>query len=98
MKKIVACLMVLLTVACAQKPVANDLENRLKRTMSSFLYETVNYDSSKVKFLVKDVLYFADKDFYECEFHVQMLQQGHDTTDLMRARIAKDFSKVVRKL
>ncbi len=85
-------------VACTQKPTAADVENRLKRSMSEFLYRSVNNDSSKVKFHVMDVTYFADKEFYECEFHVKMLQQGHDTTDLMRARIAKDFSKVVRKL
>ena len=99
MKKIVSCIIIVFFFfACSQKPTAADLENRLKKTMSAFLYQSVQNDSSKVKFLVKDVLYFADKDFYECEFHVQMQQQGHDTTDLMRARIAKDFSKVVRKL
>ncbi len=99
MKKIGSCIIVaFFFFACTQKPTAADLENRLKKTMSAFLYQSIQNDSSKVKFVVKDVLYFADKDFYECEFHVQMLQQGHDTTDLMRARIAKDFSKVLRKL
>ena len=91
-------MVLLVAFACNQKPTKTDIENRLKKTMSAFLYESVHNDSSKVKFVVKDVLYFADKDFYECEFHVQMKQQGHDTTDLMRARIARDFSKVVRKL
>lgn len=91
--------MILFSVfACTQKPTASDVETRLKKTMSAFLYKSVHNDSSQVKFIVKDVLYFADKEFYECEFHVQMLQKGYDTTDLMRARIAKDFSKVVRKL
>jgi hypothetical protein len=97
MKKILLGAVLLLAFACKPKPTSTDVENRLKRAMSEFLYAKVNNDSSQVKFNVKDVTYFADAEFYECEFHVQMTRGGRDTTDMMRARIAKDFSKVVRK-
>lgn len=90
-------MLLLLVFACQTKPTPNDVETRLKKTMSAFLYEKINNDSSAVKFEVKEVSYFADKDFYECEFRVKMTRAGHDTTDMMSARIAKDFSKVVRK-
>lgn len=97
MKNYLITVAMLLAFACKPKPAPADVENRLKRTMSSFLYEKVHYDSSAVRFAVQEVTYFADADFYECEFRVRMISGGLDTTNTMRARIAKDFSKVVRK-
>jgi len=96
MRKTQLCLSLLLALACGTRPKPEEVESRLKRTMSEFLYQSVNNDSSKVKFEVKQVIYFADKEFYECEFKVKMLQAGHDTIAGMKARVAKDFSKVVR--
>ncbi|MBV9987193.1 MAG: hypothetical protein JO301_05910 [Chitinophagaceae bacterium] len=96
MKNIIILFFATAAVSCSPKPTPADTEKRLKRAMSEFLYRAVGNDSSKVKFRVKDVAYFADKEFYECEFHVQMIQPGLDTTSLMQARIASDFSKVVR--
>ena len=83
--------------ACQPKPAPADVEIRLKKAMAAFLYEKINNDSSTVKFNVKEVTFFADKDFYECEFRVNMKRDSFDTTAIMRARIASDFSKVVRK-
>ena len=97
MKKMFPGILLLLFFACQPKPATPEVETRLKKAMSTFLYEKIKNDSSSVKFEVKEVTYFADKDFYECEFRVKMTRQGHDTTDMMSARIAKDFSKVVRK-
>lgn len=96
MRKTLICLVLLIAFACHQKPTPAEVETRLKKTMSEYLYQSVHNDSSKVKFEIKEVGYFADKEFYECEFKVKMLQAGHDTTAGMKARIAKDFSKVVR--
>lgn len=96
MRKTLLCLSLSFAFACGTTPKPAEIETRLKRTMSEFLYQSVNNDSSKVKFKVKQVIYFADKEFYECEFKVQMLQAGHDTIAGMKARVAKDFSKVVR--
>jgi hypothetical protein len=96
MRKLIIVAFFATAIACSPKPTPADIENRLKRTMTEFLNHSVGSDSSKVKFRVEKVTYFADKEFYECEFRVQMAQQGHDTTALMQARIASDFSKVVR--
>lgn len=97
MRMIAAFLLLAFGIACSPKPTPADVSDRLKRAMSEFLYRSVNNDSSRVKFRVNEVTYFADKEFYECEFKVNMLQAGHDTTAMMRARVASDFSKVVRK-
>jgi len=97
MKKTLICLALLFAFSCNKKPTAADVEARLKRTMSEYLYQSVKNDSSKVKYEVKEVIYFKDVDFYECEFKVNMLQPGHDTSGVMKAKIAKDFSKVIRK-
>ena|SRR6478672_4917850 len=97
MRKIAALMLFAVGIACSPKPTPTDVSDRLKRAMSEFLYRSVNNDSSRVKFRVNEVTYFADKEFYECEFKVNMMQAGHDTTAMMRARVASDFSKVVRK-
>jgi hypothetical protein len=65
--------------------------------MASFLKKSLNNDSAAVRFDVKDVSYFADASFYECEFTVSMISKKLDTTGIMRARVSKDFSTVTRK-
>lgn len=98
MKKILTCLLLLAMFSCQKKPKPSEVQAHLKKAMTEFLYESVNNDSSKVKFQVKDVVFFEDATFYECEFNVRMIQQQIDTTGAMKARITKDFSKVTRKL
>lgn len=98
MKKILACLLFLAALSCQKKPKPAEVQMHLKKAMTEFLYESVNNDSSKVKFEVKDVIFFEDVNFYECEFNVRMMQGSKDTTGAMKARITKDFSKVSRKL
>ena len=98
MKKILFCLLCLVALSCQKKPKQSEVQDRLKKAMSGFLYESVNNDSSKVKFTVKEVVFFEDKEFYECEFNVRMVQVDKDTTGIMRARVTKDFAKVSRKL
>ena len=96
MKKILILILFFFNLACKQNAKRVDVESQLKKTMSEFLYKTVNNDSSKVTFEIEELIYFKDPEFYECEFKVKMKQANHDTTDIMKARIAKDFSKVVR--
>ena len=98
MKKILACLLLIISLSCQKKPKPAEVEKHLKKAMTSFLYESVNNDSSRVKFYVKEVFFFEDTEFYECEFNVQMQQNGKDTTGVMKARVTKDFSKVNRKM
>ncbi len=98
MKKIVICLLFITALACQKKPQPTEVEMHLKKAMSEFLYKSVNNDSDKVKFDVKEVIYFEGEESYECEFKVNMLQDGKDTSGQMTATITKDFTKVKRKL
>lgn len=98
MKKILACLFLLSVIACQKKPKPAEIEQHLKKAMSAFLYESVNNDSSRVKFEVKEVIFFEETDGYECEFKVNMVQAGKDTLGVMKAMVTKDFAKVSRKL
>lgn len=65
--------------------------------MSAYLYKQVNNDSSKVKYQVNDVSYFAEKKLYTCDFKVRMIVTGKiDTMGIMRAYISKDFKEITR--
>lgn len=98
MKKISLSFLLIVFISCQQKPKPAEVEQHLKKAMATFLYKTLNNDSSKVKFSITDVTYFSDSGFYQCDFRVIMSQGGKDTTGSMKARVAKDFSKVVRQL
>ncbi|MBS1606320.1 MAG: hypothetical protein JST42_26915 [Bacteroidetes bacterium] len=90
-------LAVLLACAC-ERPVPDpDVPGHLKTAMAQFLNQSVGADSARVKFEVKDVSYFKDSTFYECEFKVRMVRPGKDTTGSMTARITRDFKNVSRK-
>ncbi len=97
MKKIFASFFILILSACNINPSPEELQAKLKSTMTDYLYKGVNYDSSKVKYRVQDVIYYIDKDYYDCEFKVLMsVKGGKDTVGGMRAKISKDFTKVLR--
>lgn len=98
MKKILVCLLLLSLLACQKKPKPAEVEQRLKKAMTEFLYQSVNNDSSRVKFDVKEVIFFEEAEGYECEFKVNMAQSGKDTLGVMKAVVTKDFTKVSRKL
>jgi hypothetical protein len=96
MKKILLCCLVLLVFSCKKKTSHEQIEADLKTAMLKSLYNAVGNDSSKVKYQIREVYFFEEKDFYDCEFRVQMNQTGHDTLGVMKAAITKDFSKVTR--
>ncbi len=65
--------------------------------MSIYLYKQVNNDSSKVKYRMEEVSYFAEKKRNICDLKVRMILPGKlDTTGIMRAYISKDFKEVKR--
>lgn len=97
MKKYMIALLVLFAISCVKNPKKDEVISHLKKAMSEFLFEKANKDTSVVKFDVQEVLYFEDKNFYECEFNVKMKQNGKDTIGIMKARVSKDFSSVLRK-
>ena len=97
MKKISMLFVVVVLFACNRNLSPEELETKLKSTMIDYLYKGVNYDSSKVKYRVQEVIYYIDKDYYDCEFKVFMsVTGGKDTLGDMRANISKDFTKVLR--
>jgi hypothetical protein len=98
MKKMLCLLAFCAAIACQKKPKPSEVQQHLKKAMAEFLYQSVNNDSSKVRFEVKDVIYFEEPEAYECEFNVRMIQSGKDTTGVMKATVTKDFAKVNRKL
>jgi hypothetical protein len=96
MKRLFLLMLVLLAFSCKERPTHEEVEADLKKAMLKSLYEAVNNDSSKVKYRIQQVYFFEEKNFFDCEFRVQMYQTGHDTLGVMKATISKDFSKVTR--
>ncbi len=95
MKNFAICFLLVLASSC-QRPVPNpDISGNLKNAMAAFLKKAV--DTTKVRFDVKEVTYFKEANFYECEFKVRMILPDKDTTGSMTARISSDFSNVTRK-
>lgn len=83
---------------CVEKKQSDDVPTQLKKTMKQFLEQSANGNTTGTQFTVENVAYYADKEFYECEFTVRMKRlSGGDTTGQMLARIKKDFSSVLRK-
>lgn len=98
MKRIIALLVATMFISCNANLTPKELEEKLKSTMINYLYKNVNYDSSKVKYRVKDVIYYNDnRGYYDCQFTVEMKVQGKkDTIGKMFAFITKDFKDVKR--
>ena len=60
--------------ACVMKDSRPELEKNLKTAMQTFLYNTINNDSSNVKYHVEGVVYYDDPrtNTYICDFTVNM--------------------------
>jgi hypothetical protein len=98
MKRFFSILFVML-IACNANLSREDVETKLKDTMLDYLYKGINYDSSKVKYYVKDIIFYDDNRYntYDCQFKVQMSVEGKkDTVGIMFAAISKDFKEVKR--
>jgi len=97
--RVLAILFFVFVLSCkAKDSTPADIENDLKKTMQTYLYNTIHNDSSNVKYRVKDVIYYDDKErnIYICEFTVNLKDKLFDTTGIMKANISRDFKKVVR--
>ena len=96
MKYLPGFLFLLMTIAgCKQKSSSSKeelLEQKLINTMSDYLKK----DKPEATFVVKDVIYFKEKDFFTCEFDVRMQAHGVDTVGKMKATISNDLSTVKR--
>lgn len=101
MKKIFGLFILLIALGCQKQPSSREeVEKSLKTAMQKYLYEQIHNDSTHVKYHVKDVIFFEDKTFYDCEFKVELSDNrvNFDTTGTMSARISKDFSRVTRRI
>jgi hypothetical protein len=96
-KTLIFLFMLTLGTNCKRPVKTADVPYRLKSAMAGFLTKSLREDTSSIKFVVEDVSYFEDKDFYECEFKVRMKDRNTDTTGIMQARITRDFATVTRK-
>ena len=83
-----------LAAGCKEKDLSQaQLENKLIKTMNEYLDKNSN---GKVKFTVKEVVFYPEGDYYICEFRVDMNSNTQDTTGTMAANISKNFSVVQR--
>jgi hypothetical protein len=91
-------LLVVFAFSCVMKNSPPDLEKNLKTAMQTYLYSTVNNDSSNVKYHVQNVVYYDDPKLnaYICDFTVYMKTKLFDTTGIMHATVSKDFKTVKR--
>ena len=101
MKKMCVLFFTVVIAACnatsASGPTPEELQEKLISAMTDYLYKAVEYDSSKVKYHIENVIYFDDKIKYICEFKVNMMPTGgRDTVGTMKAFVSKDFKKVGR--
>ena len=96
MRILIIVVLLLAGFGCHRQLTHEEVDAQLKKAMSTHLYNGVHNDSAKVKFYIKKVIFFEDKEFFDCQFEVQMLERNKDTTGIMTARITKDFSKVYR--
>jgi len=99
MKNFFSILFILILISCEANLSHDEIETKLKNTMTDFLYKGNNYDSSKVKYHIKEIIFYNDdiRHSYDCQFKVQMSVKGRkDTVGIMFAVISKDFKDVKR--
>jgi len=103
MKKMFSVLLLCFVFACVHKAeyTPEELKAKLNETMTTYLYKSINNDSTKVKYHITDVIYSAIPNGWVCEFTVKMHENRPDriidTTGRMSARISTDFQTVFRR-
>lgn len=94
----IGCILIV-SIACVRKAAPANLPEELKTAWLSYLKRQPNYDSTRVRFEVKDVYYFTDTAAYICQFKVRMMVPSRhlDTVGMMAGTVSKDFTVVHRK-
>jgi hypothetical protein len=97
-RKIAIGCIILFTIACRRKAAPDNVPAELKKAMLSYLEKQPNYDSTRVRFEVRDVYFYNDTALYRCQFKVRMIipSKGIDTIGMMTGTVSKDFSVVHR--
>ena len=83
--------------SCKKRISKSDVEASLKTAMTHYLNTQPSIDSNKIKFIVKEVSFYEEKDMYACEFKVELKTPHSDTTGMMVADVTKNFERVIRK-
>ncbi|QEC66468.1 hypothetical protein FRZ67_03850 [Panacibacter ginsenosidivorans] len=98
MKKFATILLLFIAVACNRNQGPEDIQAKLKSTLLDYMYSRVNYDSTKVKYyVIGDVIYYDDPQYYICDFKVNMKIIGvKDTVGIKRLYITHDFKVISR--
>ena len=86
-----------MVIGCKRALTRQEKEERLKKAMTTYLYQKINNDSTHVKFRVENVTFFEENTLYDCEFNVHLIRDNHDTSGIMTATISKSFKTVKRK-
>ena len=86
-----------MVIGCKRALTRQEKEERLKKAMTTYLYQKINNDSTHVKFRVESVTFFEENTLYDCEFNVHLIRDKHDTSGIMTATISKSFKTVKRK-
>jgi hypothetical protein len=94
----IGCILIF-AISCARKIPPVDVQASLKSAWLTYLKHQPNYDSTKVRFEVKEVYFFADTAAYLCRFKVRMQvpSRNIDTVGMMAGSVSKDFTVVHRK-
>ena len=92
-----ALLLSIAAMACQRHLTRQETEKQLMTSFYNYLIVQKNYDPVHEKLDVQSVVYYEDKDYYVCQFKVNMkLTTGTDTTGTMQGRVSKDFTRVDR--
>ena len=99
MKKFLALVILVTTLfACSTEPTPEETEKELKKSMQNFLENPHDGKNPNAVYEVKDVTFYPGKEYFECEFVVHVKTDMQDTTGVMKAKVSRDFSKVIRRL
>ena len=90
---------IIFALSCARKIPPADVPTSLKSAWLTYLKHQPNYDSTSVRYEIKDVYFFADTAAYLCRFKVRMQvpSRNIDTIGMMSGTVSKDFTVVHRK-
>ena len=94
----IGCILIFI-LSCARKVPPVNVPAELKTAWLSYLKRQPNVDTTRVRFEVKDVYFFADTAAYICQFKVRMQVPARniDTVGMMDGTVSKDFTIVHRK-
>jgi hypothetical protein len=86
-----------LATGCERKISADDVKENLEKAMANHLENSRPPGSPPMHFQILDVAYYEIGPYYRCEFKVKLLRaDGTDTTGIIRGKISKDFSQVIK--